>query len=105
MLAPLAGELEAPHVTRFHGFRHTCASLLFERGANVKQVQPWLGHKEPTVTLNTYIHLLGEDMGEALSLDAELAGVGTPLGTQPPLDPPSPEGAEAPDSGTAASPN
>jgi integrase len=28
----------------FHTFRHTCASLLFEAGKNVRQVSEWLGH-------------------------------------------------------------
>jgi integrase len=27
----------------FHGLRHTCASLLFANGKNLKQVQHWLG--------------------------------------------------------------
>jgi integrase len=31
----------------FHTFRHTCASLLFDDGRNIKQVQEWLGHAEP----------------------------------------------------------
>lgn len=37
----------------FHTFRHTCASLLFEAGRNVKQVQAWLGHADPGFTLKT----------------------------------------------------
>jgi integrase len=32
----------------FHTLRHTCASMLFERGANAVQVQRWLGHHSPT---------------------------------------------------------
>jgi Phage integrase family len=42
----------------WHTFRHTCASLLFDRGANAKQVQCWLGHHSPAFTLETYVHLL-----------------------------------------------
>jgi hypothetical protein len=34
----------------FHTFRHTCASLLFAEGTNVKQVQEWLGHAGPVAT-------------------------------------------------------
>lgn len=30
----------------FHTFRHTCASLLFDAGRNVKQVAEWLGHAD-----------------------------------------------------------
>jgi integrase len=57
----------------FHTFRHTCASLLFERGANAVQVQRWLGHHSAAFTLSTYVHLLDSGVGEALELDVELA--------------------------------
>jgi integrase len=57
----------------FHAFRHTCASPLFAEGRNVKQAETWLGHATPTITLETYVHLLDEGVGEALELDARLA--------------------------------
>jgi integrase len=72
-LRPAAEEAGAPWAG-FHTFRHTCASLLFERGANAKQVQRWLGHHSAAFTLDTYIHLLGDELGEPLELSAELAG-------------------------------
>jgi site-specific recombinase XerC len=53
----------------FHTFRHTCASLLFEAGRNVKQVQAWLGHADPGFTLKTYIHLMDSGVGGADFLD------------------------------------
>jgi integrase len=53
----------------FHTFRHTCASLLFEAGRNVKQVQEWLGHADPGFTLRTYVHLMDEGVGDAAFLD------------------------------------
>ncbi|MHC5249136.1 site-specific integrase [Enterococcus sp. LJL90] len=40
-----------------HSFRHTHASLLFESGATIKQVQDRLGHTEVTTTLNIYTHV------------------------------------------------
>lgn len=40
-------------VGRLHTFRHTCASLLFAAGKNVKQVQVWLGHADPGFTVRT----------------------------------------------------
>jgi integrase len=46
----------------FHTFRHTCASMLFRRGYNAKQVQHWLGHHSPAFTLATYVHLLPDDL-------------------------------------------
>ena len=71
-LRPAAEEAGAPWAA-FHTFRHTCASLLFERGASVVQVQRWLGHHSAAFTLSTYVHWLGgQDLGEPLSLDAEL---------------------------------
>lgn len=55
----------------FHAFRHTCASMLFAEGRNIKQVQTWLGHATPSVTLETYVHLLDEGVGDALDFDAQ----------------------------------
>jgi integrase len=71
VLAPVAEEIGAPWAG-FHTFRHTCASLLFNRGANAKQVQRWLGHHSAAFTLATYVHLLTDDLGEPLDLRAEL---------------------------------
>jgi integrase len=53
----------------FHSFRHTCASLLFANGKNLKQIQTWLGHADPAFTLRTYIHLLEDGVGSADFLD------------------------------------
>ncbi len=60
----------------FHTFRHTCASMLFAAGRNVKQVQRWLGHHSPGFTLDTYVHLLDDGVGEGLDLAAELPAEG-----------------------------
>ena len=40
-----------------HGLRHTFASLAFEAGATVKEVQAMLGHKDIQTTTNVYIHV------------------------------------------------
>jgi integrase len=50
----------------FHTFRHTVASRLFAEGRNVVQVQRWLGHHSASFTLDTYVHLLDDDLGEPL---------------------------------------
>jgi integrase len=55
----------------FHTFRHTCASLLFAGGKDVKQIQQWLGHADPGFTLRTYVHLLDDGLGKADFLDAD----------------------------------
>ncbi|BBD15032.1 hypothetical protein DAT606_0432 [Melissococcus plutonius] len=44
-------------LTWLHGFRHTHASLLFESGANFKDVQKRLGHANIQTTMNAYTHL------------------------------------------------
>ncbi len=40
-----------------HGFRHTHASLLFEAGATLKEVQERLGHADIQTTANIYTHV------------------------------------------------
>ncbi len=40
-----------------HGFRHTHASILFEAGATMKQVQERLGHSSIKTTMNVYVHV------------------------------------------------
>lgn len=50
----------------FHTFRHTVASRLFAEGRNPVQIQRWLGHHSPSFTLDTYIHLLDDDLGDPL---------------------------------------
>lgn len=53
----------------FHTFRHTCASMLFRAGWNAAQVQRHLGHHKASFTLDTYIHLLEEDVPEPTFFD------------------------------------
>jgi integrase len=61
---------------RFHVFRHTCASLLFEAGRNVKQVQELLGHADPSFTLRTYVHLMDEGVGDVAFMDEVVRATG-----------------------------
>lgn len=71
-LKPTRDAVGLPWVT-FHTFRHTCASLLFEAGRNVKQVQEWLGHADPAFTLRTYVHLMDAGVGDADFLDTAVS--------------------------------
>lgn len=48
-----------PRIT-VHGFRHTHASLLFESGATIKDVQTRLGHSDIQTTMNIYTHVTNE---------------------------------------------
>ena len=42
----------------FHALRHTFATRALECGMDVKTLSEILGHKNPTVTLNRYVHSL-----------------------------------------------
>lgn len=45
------------HRITVHGLRHTHASLLFEAGATIPEVQEQLGHKDEKTTMRVYIHV------------------------------------------------
>lgn len=67
---------------RVHDLRHTCAAILFARGAPVKAVSDRLRHSNPTVTLNVYAHVipgLDEQLVAGLEETFEAAkGAGAP---------------------------
>ncbi len=81
VLSIAAQEADVPWIG-FHTFRHTCASLLFDAGRNVKQVQRWLGHHSPAFTLERYVHLLDDGVGDGLDLAAELGQGANKVQTQ-----------------------
>ncbi|MGI8462092.1 MAG: tyrosine-type recombinase/integrase [Solirubrobacterales bacterium] len=82
VLAPAADPVGVSWVT-FHTFRHTCASLLFEAGRDVKQVAAWLGHADASFTLKTYISLIDDGVGDAEFLD-DAVRVGNAWATEHP---------------------
>ncbi|HET6908394.1 MAG TPA: site-specific integrase [Mycobacteriales bacterium] len=45
-------------------FRHTAASLMFDAGLSLFEVQQRLGHKDPTLTARVYTHLMRERFDE-----------------------------------------
>ena len=47
-----------------HQLRHTCVSVLIAKGANIKQIQYWVGHSSITETLDTYGHLFPDSMDD-----------------------------------------
>lgn len=67
--------LERAKVTKikFHGLRHSCASLLLSKGVHIKVVQELLGHSSVSVTMDVYSHVL-PDMQEkaAAAMDSLL---------------------------------
>lgn len=50
----------------FHDLRHTCATLLLKAGVPVQHVQRILRHATITITVDTYGHLLTEDLRSAV---------------------------------------
>lgn len=44
-----------------HDLRHSAASYLIREGTEVKVVQEFLGHKDSSTTMNTYVHTVEED--------------------------------------------
>ncbi len=51
----------------FHALRHTFATRAIECGMDVKTLSEILGHKNPTVTLNRYVHALLEHKTEMMN--------------------------------------
>lgn len=45
---------------RFHDLRHSSATILFEAGATMKEIQERLGHAKESITSNVYVHLTKE---------------------------------------------
>ncbi len=71
VLAPAARRAGLSNIG-FHAFRHTCASLLIERGLSLLRLQVWMGHHSAAYTIDTYGHLVDPDLSTALDLTHEL---------------------------------
>lgn len=53
---------------RIHDFRHSCASLLINKGANIQVVAKYLGHTKIEETLKTYAHLFLSSLDEIVDV-------------------------------------
>ena len=53
---------------RLHDFRHSCASLLINEGANIQVVARYLGHTKIEETLKTYSHLFISTLDEIVDV-------------------------------------
>ena len=47
---------------RVHDFRHSCASLLINKGASISLVSKYLGHSNISITLNVYTHMYKSEL-------------------------------------------
>lgn len=65
---------------KFHGLRHTCATLLIAAGVPAKVVQERLGHKDISTTLDTYAHVLPSMQQDAARRLAALLHGGQSVG-------------------------
>lgn len=59
VLKALLAKLEVEEIT-MHGLRHTHASVLLYKGANINSVSKRLGHADIQTTLDHYAHVLKE---------------------------------------------
>lgn len=55
-----------PHI-RYHDLRHTTASLLIDKGYDLKRVSEWLGHSDIGTTANIYGHLSFDNKKDTLN--------------------------------------
>lgn len=69
---PLLEKAGLPQI-RFHDLRHTCATLLLDKGVHPRIVQEMLGHASISLTLDTYSHVLPDMQNQTVSaMDALL---------------------------------
>lgn len=69
-------EREGLAYIRPHDLRHTYGSILLANGVKLEVVPRWMGHANPTITLNVYRHLLE---GELFENVFEVSSTVTPL--------------------------
>ena len=59
----------------FHALRHTYASVLIDAGVDVVKISKRLGHASPTMTLDVYGHLFGQEDRSAAAINAAVAAI------------------------------
>lgn len=57
---------------RIHDFRHSCASLLINNGADITLVAKYLGHSKIDETLNTYSHMFKNKLNNIMGIIDDL---------------------------------
>ena len=61
-----------PEIT-LHKLRHSCASMLINKGWDLKQLQYWLGHSDAQTTLNIYAHFNKQRLNTSINDLAEIS--------------------------------
>lgn len=59
-------EFGRPEIT-LHKLRHTCCSLLINKGWDLKKLQYWMGHSDASTTLNIYSHFNRKRLNESIN--------------------------------------
>ena len=57
---------------RFHDLRHSCATLLLNNGASLKEIQAWLGHADYQTTADIYAHVCEDAMDKQARVISEI---------------------------------
>ena len=57
---------------RFHDLRHSCATLLLNNGASLKEIQVWLGHADFQTTADIYAHVCEDAMDRQARVLSEI---------------------------------
>jgi integrase/recombinase XerC len=60
-----ACKLAGVHHTSHHGLRHAYATLQYNEGVDLVSLSKLLGHVNPTVTQNIYVHVVDERLRRA----------------------------------------
>lgn len=53
---------------RIHDFRHSCASLLINKGASISLVSKYLGHANVSITLKVYTHMYQSELDNMVNI-------------------------------------
>jgi len=61
---------KVPHCTH-HSLRHAYATIMHEKGKDIGTISKLLGHANPTITQNIYVHWRDEQVHQA-ALDVEI---------------------------------
>lgn len=70
-----------PEIT-LHKLRHTCCSILINKGWDLKQLQYWLGHEDAQTTLNIYSHYNKQRLNSCENDLSEISMMASDLFTQ-----------------------